>query len=337
MKKINKKELHEIFKNLRNKDKEAYDKLYENYYSLVYGITFSIIKNKVDCEDVTQEIFTKIYKLDVDKLPTDNEASWLFVVSKNECFLYLKKSKPNVNIDELYDIPESSNGLEEIIDITYFNHIIKGLKEDEKLIVSLKVLSDFTFKKISQIMNIPIGTVQWKYYNAINSLKISMGSLVGAIIAFVIVLTNGEILSKKQYLNKNSVEDNKENDNNEKLTTEDDSNFLENKNDIEINEENKNGIENNEENNNFNINENSSQNKDENVTEKVKPTHSINDSSNNEENSSIENFSVVPDKIFVEGSNKISNVQVFFMVVGIVFLIIFIISFKFFQQKFKKK
>lgn len=215
MNKINQKELHEIFQNLKNKNQSAYNTLYENYYKLVYGIVFSIIKNNADSEDITHEIFTKIYKLDSSKLPEDHEASWLFTVSKNECLQFIRKTKPSISIDEMYEIPTNYNGIDDVIDKEYYNRLISGLKEDEKIIVSLKVLSNFTFKKISQVMNIPIGTVQWKYYNAINSLKISIGSLAGAVLAFIIVIARGEFWKDKEYLRNNndvvddlSVEDN---------------------------------------------------------------------------------------------------------------------------------
>ncbi len=217
MRKINNKELHEIFQQLKSKNQNAYNKLYEDYYKLVYGIVFSILKNRADSEDVTHEVFTKIYRLDSNKLPSDHEASWLFTVSKNECLLFLRKSKPNINIDEIYEMPANSNGIDDVIDRDYYNKLISGLKEDEKTIVSLKILSNFTFKKISQVMNIPIGTVQWKYYNAINNLKVSLGSLVGAVMAFVFIIARGEFWKKKEYINNSennyAIEDKKMNEN----------------------------------------------------------------------------------------------------------------------------
>ena len=208
MKKIDKKELHDLFENLRSRKQNAYNQLYEKYFSLVYGIVFSILKNKDDSEDVTHEIFTKIYKLNSDKLPTENEASWLFTVSKNECFLYLRKARPNISIDEIYEMPSKSDDIENVIDREYYNKLMSGLKEDEKMIVSLKVLSNFTFKKISQVMGIPIGTVQWKYYNAINSLRISVGSLVGAVLSFIFIIARGEFLKNKDYISEPYYENN---------------------------------------------------------------------------------------------------------------------------------
>ena len=48
---------------------------------------------------------------------------------------------------------------------------LSHLKPSERQVVSLKVLGELTFKEISQIMNLPMGTVTWKYQNAIKKLR----------------------------------------------------------------------------------------------------------------------------------------------------------------------
>lgn len=209
MKKIDEKELHDLFAEFKNNNQAAYNELYKKYYSLVYGIAFSVMKNKEDSEDIVNEVFTKIYKIDKEKLPVSGESSWLFTVTRNECFSTIRKAKQNVSIDEIYEVPSKSQEIEEIIDIDYYNKIISKLSEQEKTIVSLKILSNFTFSKISQIMGIPIGTVQWKYYKAMNSLKISISGLAGATIAFMLVFLRREkIVREKPYkANKNEAEE----------------------------------------------------------------------------------------------------------------------------------
>ncbi|MBR1654236.1 MAG: sigma-70 family RNA polymerase sigma factor [Clostridia bacterium] len=326
MNKINKKELHEIFENLRNKNQNAYNKLYENYYDLIYGIVFSFIKNKYDSEDLTHEIFTKIYKLDVSKLPTNNEASWLFTVSKNECFLHLRKAKPNISMNEIYEMPDNASGIDNVIDSEYYNNLMNGLKEDEKMIVSLKVLSDFTFKKISQVMNIPIGTVQWKYYNAINSLRISIGSLVGAVIAFAIVLARGEFWKEKPYLNDR---ENREYDKNTEINqdTEVNQESAENKeiDDVDLKDNSKSE---NIENNSSNIETNEATN-----SEKEEKPQDNSEISNDTSTVTSYNEPVIS----ANKKTSIDEVQAVLIVVGIVLFTIFIIFFKKYQQKLKKK
>ena len=45
------------------------------------------------------------------------------------------------------------------------------LKPSERQIVSLKVLGELTFKEIALCMQIPMGTVTWKYQNAMKKLR----------------------------------------------------------------------------------------------------------------------------------------------------------------------
>ncbi len=173
---------------------DSYDFFYKEYYSLIYGIVFSILKNKENTEDVVQEIFMKIYNLDKTKLPEKGTLSWIYTVSKNETFNYLRRKKQEVNIDDIYELQEESSEIEEIIDIHTYNKIISGLTEKEKEIVSLKILSNLTFKKIGQMLQMPTATVQWKYYKAVNSLKISLGNLALSIITFIFLIVRKENL-----------------------------------------------------------------------------------------------------------------------------------------------
>lgn len=186
------KKLTQIFNEFKTNNMDSYTTFYKEYYSLIYGIVFSILKNKENTEDVVQEIFMKIYNLDKTKLPEKGTLSWIYTVSKNETFNYLRRKKQEVNIEDIYELQEESSEIEEIIDINTYNKIISGLTEKEKEIVSLKILSNLTFKKIGQMLRMPTATVQWKYYKAVNSLKISLGNLALSIITFILLVIRKE-------------------------------------------------------------------------------------------------------------------------------------------------
>lgn len=93
MDKSKKQDLNLIFQALRNGNTNKLDELYEKYNKIIYGIAYSILKNKEDSEDIVQTIFTKIYQMDKDNLPTKNEASWLYSLTKNETLNYLRGKK----------------------------------------------------------------------------------------------------------------------------------------------------------------------------------------------------------------------------------------------------
>lgn len=183
--KIDEKELDELFKEIKNNNKIAFEKLYSRYNKLVYGIAFSILKNKQDAEDLVQIVFTKIYSIDKNKLPSSNEASWLYSVTKNETINYLKNKKNNIDLESIYELEDNNNEIDKIINQDKYNRIISKLNEKEREIVSLKILSNLSFEEIGKILNVPTGTIKWRYYKSVHTLKLLLSNLGMFIISFI--------------------------------------------------------------------------------------------------------------------------------------------------------
>ena len=186
MGKINVKELEELFIEIKYGNKIAFEKLYNNYNKLIYSIAYSILKNKQDAEDVAQIVFEKLYSIDKDKLPTRNESSWLYSVTKNETINYLKHNKNNIDLDSIYNIEDDNNEINKIIDQDSYNRLIDKLNDKEKEIISLKIVSNLSFEEIGKLLKEPTGTIKWKYYKAVNTLKILLSNFGMFIITFVI-------------------------------------------------------------------------------------------------------------------------------------------------------
>lgn len=197
MRNINKEELHEIFIEIANKNEEKFNQLYERYKSLVYAISFSILKNKEASEDVVQIVFSKIWNMKKENLPTVNEASWLYSLTKNETLNVLRKEKDAVSIDDVYYIKDDED-LNDITDKDMYNRIISKLDKKEQEIVSLKILSELSFREIAVILNMPIGTVQWKYYKALHTLKILIGNLSMFIVAITVFIANKTMFKNRK-------------------------------------------------------------------------------------------------------------------------------------------
>lgn len=200
--KIDVKELEKVFDDIKQNKKQGIEELYNKYKGIVYGIAFTISKNRGDSEDIMQIIFAKIYEMEDSKLPTNNCASWLYSITKNETINFIKKKKNNISLEKIYEISDNNNELNKVIDYMEFNRIISKLNEKEKEIISLKLLSDFSFKEIGILLKEPAGTVKWRYYKSIYSLKTVLGNLVMSIISFVVGI---KILLSKE--NKNIIQE----------------------------------------------------------------------------------------------------------------------------------
>lgn len=175
----------EIFNQIKSNDDTAFEEFYTKYNKLIYKIAFSILKNKSDAEDITQIVFEKIYSMDKENLPTKNETSWIYSVTKNETLNYLKSNRNNINLDDIYEIEDNNQEISKIIDQENYNRLISKLNDNEKEIVSLKIISNFSFEEIGKILNMPTGTVKWRYYKAINTLKLLLSNLTMFIISFI--------------------------------------------------------------------------------------------------------------------------------------------------------
>ncbi len=220
--KIDKVKLQELMKKQRLGE-QVQKELYENYSNLVYKIAFSILKNKENAEDVMQNVFTKIVEIPKEKLPSNKETTWLYTVTKNEAISYVRKNKKEVCLEEIYELIDEDTNIEEIIENEDYQNLIRGLNKEEQEIISLKILSKLKFRQIATLLNMPIGTVQWKYYTAVKALKISLGNLTTSLlfaIAFVLsrntrkkssVQENMEI--KNEQVNQDSIQENVEESN----------------------------------------------------------------------------------------------------------------------------
>ena len=169
-------------------------------------LSAKIIKNKENSEDIMQNVFTKIFELPEIKLPDNKEASWLYTVTKNETITKLRKLKEDIDIDSIYNVSKDCKDIENIIDNDKYNRIIDKLDKKEQEIVSLKILGQLSFKEIAKLMNMPIGTVQWHYYKALDNIKILIGNMTMFIITTVLYLKNKLIkVEMSQDIEENNV------------------------------------------------------------------------------------------------------------------------------------
>ena len=346
---MDKKELKSIFLKIKKDNPKGLEELYGKYHKMVYGIAFSIVKNKEDAEDIMQIVFTKIKELDKTKLPSDKEITWLYTLAKNETLNYLKKKKGEVSLDTIYEIENKNNEIDEKIDYIEFKRLISKLNKKEQEIVSLKILSNFSFQEISELLNEPVGTIKWRYYKSLHSIRRMLGSLTMFMITFIIgikaVLTDmkmskeqqeavqseEDVNTVKQELQNTSSEDN-DSINNEELQNEEQHNE-EQHNEMQdiIQEDNETKGENEKENSNKVA---------ENITEQNSTTENTIEERNEITSNTITQENEIKQETVVEErveENQISYVGIGFIGISVIFFIMTIIFFIKYQLKTKKK
>lgn len=177
----------------RNTD-GAYEDLYNYLYEPVTKIVNIFIKNSAKTEDVTNDIFIRIYKLEKDVLPNKNELSWIYKMVKNYCIEYLTKHDPNFVFDNCLIVTDTDEYNVDYIDRLDFNNMLIGATPEQKEIVALKILGDFNFKDISNFLPMPVRKVKSNYYICFSIVKLlSVTALISAVafLTFILKMKTG--------------------------------------------------------------------------------------------------------------------------------------------------
>ena len=162
---------------IRQKDKSALREVYEMYVSFIYHTVFNIVRQKEAAEDITSDFFIKLWEKAGAYKPGSGHKGYLATIARNMAIDYLRKSCKEVYIEP------SDDGREDDFADTYpapENQAVEKLAVDQALsrlkpvyrqIVTMKVLGEMTFKEISEVLNIPMGTVTWNYQDALKQLR----------------------------------------------------------------------------------------------------------------------------------------------------------------------
>lgn len=76
-------------------DREAFDRLMALHVDKVFALAWSVLRNREDAVDATQEVFIKLHGALPRLRPSDNLSAWLYRVCLNHCIDRKRRVKPN--------------------------------------------------------------------------------------------------------------------------------------------------------------------------------------------------------------------------------------------------
>ena len=174
----------QIIDQLKDGDLTAMKALMEIHQDYVYTLVFQMVKSHAVAEEITQDVFIKVYK----KIDTYQEKSkfttWLYTISYRTCLNYLEKKKIVFNLTEI----EKSNNANDN-SFTYLSSIESdGIREDSDLknilweaidsipqtqgvIITLFYLQQFSVNEIANMMDVPQNTIKINLFRGRKSLK----------------------------------------------------------------------------------------------------------------------------------------------------------------------
>lgn len=164
---------------IAEKDKAAFEELYRQTSSAVYGFALSILKNQQDAEDVMHDTFLRIYAYAEKYRPRGKPMAWVLTIVRNLSYNRLRQQKtdPFINGHENTGIsPANEHAIGDdtvkvATDRVVLEAAMKNLSSDERQIVVLHAVTGMTYKEIADLLEMPAGTVMSKYSRAMKKMK----------------------------------------------------------------------------------------------------------------------------------------------------------------------
>ena len=166
------KSINQMLLEIQGGSKAALKHLYDQTRYAVFASIIPYLYDQQLSEDVMQETYLKAF----DKIATyqanTNGMNWLLTIAKHTAFDLLKHRKQETQVDREF-LEETIAGSDDRYDLAspIIQAAKKRLDKDEQTILFLYALGDYKHREIAEILNIPIGTVLWKYQNAITKMK----------------------------------------------------------------------------------------------------------------------------------------------------------------------
>ena len=167
-----------------NGDEQSLELLIERYMNQIYQFTYKYVCNEQEAQDISQEVFVRAWR-NLKKFDQEKSfKTWIFAIARNASIDALKKKK-TIHFSAFEDEFGDNALLETLRDDALVPHELSEQKGIAQIcaravaflsptfntVLSLRYENDFTFAKISEILNEPLHTVKSRHRRALAALK----------------------------------------------------------------------------------------------------------------------------------------------------------------------
>ena len=137
----------------------------DRYARTIYNQALNFFGNREDAEDITQDVFMKIFN-HIDKFREDkNFNSWVMRISNNYCIDYWRKYKKNVKRIELEEnlIKQEDTPEDQVIkddNVKDLRNKMLILDPGLRMLIIMRDIQGFSYQQIADTLNLPQGTVK---------------------------------------------------------------------------------------------------------------------------------------------------------------------------------
>lgn len=165
-------------------DTRAFAELVLAHQQFAFHVALRALNNSQDAEDVVQDAFVKVWKSLKSFRQDSRFRTWLYRIVMNLCYNQLPKLRKDINTldpDSIHlELMDTNLNMDPILrlegkeTLTFIQQQIKSLPDQYRIMLLLRYQQGCSYAEISEILDVPLGTVKTGIFRARERLKDSV-------------------------------------------------------------------------------------------------------------------------------------------------------------------
>ena len=179
---------HMLMRRIAMGDHDAFASLIERHQDMVVGTVAKMLGNASEAEDISQQVFLRIWKSAKRYKPAAKFTTYLFTITRNLVFneIRRRKRRNEVSSDERQENihveisdsdeyrPDREMERQELTKIV--DKAIAALPEQQRMAVVLRRYEQMPYEEIAEVLGISLSAVKSQLFRARTTLRESLGS-----------------------------------------------------------------------------------------------------------------------------------------------------------------
>jgi RNA polymerase sigma-70 factor, ECF subfamily len=167
-----------VLRKAQRGDERAFSLILRAYEVPVFNYVMRLVGDRSLAEDLTQEVFLRVYQGLPGFSLRSRFTTWLFQVTKNRVLDELRaverRPRAVVTIDDVPPLEVLDAPFEQIEEMDAVWRAIHGLNVDLKMALLLRDIVGLSYNEIADSLEITLATVKWRIYKAREEVQLSL-------------------------------------------------------------------------------------------------------------------------------------------------------------------
>jgi RNA polymerase sigma-70 factor, ECF subfamily len=169
-----------LVKRVQARDEIAFREIVERYQAKVFSIIYGILRNHNDAEDIAQQVFAKIYFSIQNFDFRSSLLTWIYKITVNECYDYLRKKRvrklvyeSDFSEEDTLKMENSGTAMDEAprVDDQLARRdlvlkLLAKISEEDRNLILLKEVEGHSVEELSDMTGMNENTIKVKLFRA---------------------------------------------------------------------------------------------------------------------------------------------------------------------------